>query len=89
MSPAARVEVNGTLRLATLFGRHREGLNTLTFDLEKNPGLHELRSVEALNPTNVRNPCEQKDTNQDANGDDCGKKIVRHCLFSCSALSTL
>jgi hypothetical protein len=46
-----------------------------------------FRSAEALNPTNVRNPCEEKGTNHDAKGDDCGKKIVQHCLFSCSALS--
>jgi hypothetical protein len=44
-----------------------------------------FRSAEALNPTNVRNPCEEKGTNQDAKGDDCGNKIVQHCLFSCSA----
>jgi hypothetical protein len=60
-----------------LVGRYREGFNTRSFDLRDSRS-HKLWTIVTLNPTHVRNPCEQEETDQDAEGDDCGKEVVQH-----------
>jgi hypothetical protein len=47
-----------------------------------NPRLHEFRGVEAPNFTNIRNPREKEGASQNTDGNDCGKTIMQHRLFS-------